>query len=369
MISRWRNNFRRHFGSPTRVILLGAGASKPACYPLASQLMEAVKAETEGPSGKNLAVSEDWKKWQMFKGSAHGAAKRLLCDPNPEIVLSFLDLCAELDTPVVAAGDDEVSTAKVARVSFLRCLEYYFQVKHMEDSRSRWRRDYLRPVLADLRSGDAVLTFNWDTTIERTLYEDRGWARWNPVTGYGFRRELCQGLDNSGITPRGPLPAGLDVVAQVQVLKLHGSVGWYEAPSDRLYFSKDYFLDGFDFSQGAGPLSLFDPLAPSVGPEHSAVWAYPSFLKQIRGSEMRQVWQLADGALRQAKTVEVWGYSLPESDSAARVLLNVLPVRLKRCEVKINVHVYGDRAEDKNARERWRTYLDDRECVDEHRLG
>ncbi len=78
-----------------RVILLGAGASRAACYPLASQLMEAVKAEAEGPSSKNLAVSEDWKKWQSFKYGAQGAAKMLLCDPNPEVVLSFLDLCAE----------------------------------------------------------------------------------------------------------------------------------------------------------------------------------------------------------------------------------------------------------------------------------
>jgi hypothetical protein len=248
-------------------------------------------------------------------------------------------------------------------------LEYYFQLKHIEDSKTRSRRDYLRPVLADLRSGDAVITFNWDTTIERTLYEDGGWARWNPVTGYGFRKELSEGLDNSGVTPHRPLRAELDVVSDIQVLKLHGSVGWYEADGDRLYFSKDYFLDCFGFSHRGEPISLFDPRAPSIGPEHRAVWAYPSFLKRIRGDEMRQVWRLADAALLQANTVEIWGYSLPESDIAPRVLLNVLPDRLKRCEAKIRVHVYGDRAEDKKARERWRVLLDDRRCVDEQRLG
>jgi len=350
-----------------RVILLGAGASRAACYPLASQLMEAVRAEVEeGPSRRDALVSKDWAKWQLFKDQATGATKELLSDQNPEVVLSFLDLCDEMHN-VGNAG--AVSAARRARVSFLRCLEYYFQMKHMEDSTSRWRRGYLRPVLADLRSGDAVITFNWDTTIERTLYEDGGWARWNPVAGYGFRKELCEGLDNSGITPHGPLPAGLDVVSKIQVLKLHGSLGWYEASGDRLYFNKSDFLDWFQFSERGAPLSLFDPLAPSIGPDHRAVWAYPSFLKRIRGNEMRQVWRLADEALRQAKTVEVWGYSLPESDSASWVLLNGLPDRLKRGQVGVSVHIYGDSSQARNARVRWRTLLDCRKCVDEQRLG
>lgn len=349
-----------------KVLLLGAGASKGACYPLASQLMEAVKAEAEGPSRRNVLVSQDWAKWQLFKDQATGATKELLSAQNPEVVLSFLDLCGEMRN-VHEAG--EASAARGARDSLLRCLEYFFQVKHIDDSNNRWRRDYLRPVLADLCSGDAVITFNWDTTIERTLYEDGGWARWNPVAGYGFRKELCQGPDNSGVTPHGPLPTGLDVASKIQVLKLHGSVGWYDAGGDRLYFSKDYFLDWFDFSQSAEPLSLFDPLAPSIGPEHRAVWSYPSFLKRIRGDEMRQVWRLADAALRQAKTVEVWGYSLPESDIAARVLFNVLPDRLKREEVTISVHIYGDRPEAGKARDRWRSLLGKHECVDDRGLG
>ena len=352
-----------------KILLLGAGASKAACYPLASQLMEAVKAEAEGPSRRIVLVSQDWAKWRLFKDSVPGAAKALLDDPNPEVVLSFLDLCAESHTQAAGAAG-EVSAARGARDSFLRCLEYFFQVKHIDDSNNRWRRDYLRPVLADLRSGDAVITFNWDTTIERTLYEDGGWSRWNPVAGYGFRKELCQGLDNSGVTPHGPLPTGLDVASEIKVLKLHGSVGWYDAGGDRLYFSKDYFLDWFDFPQSAEPLSLFDPLAPSIGPERRAVWAYPSFLKRIRGDEMRQVWRLADEALRQAKTVEVWGYSLPESESAARVLVNLLPDRIKRCEeVTISVHIYGDRPEAGKARDRWRNLLGKPECVDDRGLG
>lgn len=362
--SKWRDE--TGIFEAVKVLLLGAGASKGACYPLASQLMEAVKAEADGPSRRNVLVSQDWANWQLFKDQATGTNRELLSDQNPEVMLSFLALCGEVRN-VDDAG--EASAARDARDSLLRCLEYFFQVKHADDSNNQWRRDYLRPVLADLRSGDAVITFNWDTTIERTLYEDGGWARWNPVTGYGFRKELCPGLDNSGVTPPGPLPGGLDVASEIQVLKLHGSVGWYGAGGDRLYFNKDYFLNWFGFSLNGESIALFDPLAPSIGPEHRAVWAYPSFLKRIRGDEMRQVWRLADETLRQAKTVEVWGYSLPESDIAARVLLNGLPGRLKRGEVTICVHIYGDRPEAGEARNRWRNLLENHKCVDDRGLG
>ena len=61
-----------------KVLLLGAGASKAACYPLASQLMEAVQAEVEGPSHRDLLVSKDWAKWQLFKDLATGATRELL---------------------------------------------------------------------------------------------------------------------------------------------------------------------------------------------------------------------------------------------------------------------------------------------------
>jgi hypothetical protein len=63
-----------------KVLLLGAGASKAACYPLASELMGAVKAEAEGPSRQNDAVSKGWAKWQLFKDHATGATKELLSD-------------------------------------------------------------------------------------------------------------------------------------------------------------------------------------------------------------------------------------------------------------------------------------------------
>jgi hypothetical protein len=348
-----------------KVLLLGAGASKAACYPLASELMEAVKAEAEGPSRQNDAVSKGWAKWQLFKDHATGATKELLSDQNPEVVLSLLDLCGEVRN-VGDAG--EASAARGARDSFLRCLEYFFQVKHIDDSNNRWRRDYLRPVLADLRSGDAVITFNWDTTIERTLYEDGGWARWNPVAGYGFRKELCRGLDNSGVTPHGPLPAGLEVAPEIQVLKLHGSVGWYDAGGDRLYFSKDYFLNWFGFSQSGEPISLFDPLAPSIGPEHRAVWLIPHFSNESGATRCARFGGLPTRRCAERK-VEVWGYSLPESDSAVRVLLNLLPDRLKRREVTICVHIYGDRLEARKARDRWRNLLEKHQCVDDRGLG
>jgi hypothetical protein len=91
--------------------------------------------------------------------------------------------------------------------------------------------------------------------------------------------------------------------------------------------------------------------------------AYPSFLKQLGGSEMQKVWSLADAVLHRTDRVEVWGYSLPDSDSAARALLNVLGARLDRHEVTVAVH-----DPDSQARRRWATFLGSRADIDKQKL-
>ena len=68
-------------------------------------------------------------------------------------------------------------------------------------------------------------------------------------------------------------------------------------------------------------LTIHGQMALSRGaqPDYDPVLAYPSFLKKLDVSATLEIWQQADAALRQGDEVEVWGYSLPESDSAMRV--------------------------------------------------
>jgi len=73
-----------------------------------------------------------------------------------------------------------------------------------------------RRLVAALRAGDSVLSFNYDTLADRALRDVAG-KRWNPAIGYGF--PVSSGLDLWS-PPASPGPA---VRNPIQLLKPHGS--------------------------------------------------------------------------------------------------------------------------------------------------
>lgn len=366
-----------------RVLFLGAGASKCAGYPLASDLIPAIKSEAENSNLANLKNA--WQTWKQFLDTQRGALALLLNNPNPEVILSAVDLC-EMIRPVRgsfkqkyaekawsyilsrqpvpkdwwrSAGHRVLFQAGNARNRFRDCLAWFFTFKHQDDSesKSRDRRDYLRRLLDELRKGDVVITLNWDTTVERSLEE---LDRWNTANGYGFEKSLRLGTRDCSR----PLPRRLSRRrSEVLVLKLHGSHGWHQTRGGKIYFNNYYFLPYFNFRHNGLP--LFDPEGPTMGPDNPPLIAYPSFLKQLGGTEMQEIWYRAGEALNQADQIDVWGYSLPESDTAIRALLNPLRFRLKRRSVQVAVHEpYSG-----EVRDRWRSFLGCRRCVDSQALG
>jgi hypothetical protein len=147
------------------------------------------------------------------------------------------------------------------------------------------------------------------------------------------------------------LPSDVDTESKVTVLKLHGSIGWHESASGAIYFDRARFLSRFDFKSNGKPLWLVDPEAPR-GPGEDPVLLYPSYLKQLRGPVMQQIWHRAGEALREAEQVEIYGYSLPESDSAVRTLLNVLRFRAESGDIRVLTHDPGAAS-----RHRWKAFF------------
>ena len=287
-----------------RVLLLGAGASKCAGYPLANELIPAIKREAEITCLDNLKSA--WRTWEEFVRAQRGALALILNNSNPEIVLSAVDLCEMgrtardcfkpeyADKGLVrewelvpkrqwrSAGHKALFQAGDARNRFVDCLNWFFTFKHEDDCQidKRDQRAYLRELLCELHEGDVVITLNWDTTIERSSGE---LGRWNPITGYGFEKNLRLGTKKSSR----PLSRKLrNRKSEVLVLKLHGSYGWYQMPGGKVYFNNDHFLPRFNPLYNDSP--FFDPDAPSIGPDRSPVLAYPSFLKQLGGIELRR---------------------------------------------------------------------------------
>jgi len=362
-----------------RVLVLGAGASKCAGYPLASELIAEIKREAETTSLWNF--SKAWREWNASLKNSRGLISLLLRSPNPEVVLSVPDLFdaawnAELrenfaDFRRVRKGEitdkeggerarQRALNARrfqnliIAKERFRECIDWFFRFKHVEDSQpeNRGRRDYLRELLSPLNRGDIVITLNWDTTIERTLLEE---SRWTPRDGYGFKKQLAQ-------NKRGRITA-----SEITVLKLHGSVGWHRSrKNNRLYFdSRHGFLRNLSVSTKTGEVLFLDPLEKSViGLPGNSLLAYPSFLKQLAGVEMQEIWRLAIEALLKADSVEVWGYSLPESDLAVRAILAPLRSRLLSKSTSVGVHDPS-----KEVQTRWRDFLSDLAKIDSTPLG
>lgn len=301
-------------------------------------------------------------------------------DPNPEVILSVLDLCrissfASFECTVRSENRAEFMShsladaqapdarftsrdhrwlyeADTARFRLIDCLMTYFNWLHYSDRVKRECRAYLGEELEKLSCGDFVITFNWDTLVERCLWEA---SRWSPADGYGFTRDLRR-ADNFG---HPPVCGKLVEPSEVLFLKLHGSVGWFRWGSE-VYLTDDLLNNLLVAEEFMVCVFLSRKRGPR--PDVHAVLAYPSFLKKLDVPVILDIWQKADAARRQADEIEIWGYSLPESDSAARVLFN--SVRGRHQGNAVRIHVAGDN----EARNRWRTFLPSA-TVDDAKLG
>lgn len=352
----------------TSVLILGAGASGRAGYPTAQELLSRIR--DEALQSRACQFRNAWNAWEAFLETLPPALEVVHHCSNPEIVLSLPDLFAaaaesedefqtlkaihhlqetgestvdHLHEYFSSAGREILNEARVAIAQLLECLDWYFSFHHHADSQKPANeRDYLRRHLSSLVRGDAIITFNWDTLAERTLAED---GRWCPVDGYGFARELVQELPS-----RIQQPVSAAGPSDVVVLKLHGSYGW-RCLDDRFFFDDGYLAD-FTFPLLNASVPLRDAAEPRDYSPSDLVFVYPSFFKHLARPVLAEIWALASAHLWRASFVEVIGYSLPTSDSAARALLLPLVQRLQSGAVRVVIQDQSPRT-----LARWKVFL------------
>lgn len=362
-----------------RVLVLGAGASRSAGYPLASELMTTI--ERDARESKNIQLLEAWNRWVSIKNSAPPELRILLDHPNPEVTLSFLDLCRicfkdnsverfkkDLRDEAVSdalsrneirehlylsAAHAWIDKAGTAVLRLVESLNEYLTYKQYVDVEFPMPRGYLRDLFSMLSRGDAVITLNWDATADRSLFEI---GRWSPRDGYGFEKRLVPELSSNAAD----LPARILTPSEVVLLKLHGSTGWFSRDERHLAFDSNFlqmlFADKID-----EVISDTDAGAYSEG---RPFLTHPSYLKVVQNSFLREVWRRADVVIRSADRVDFWGYSLPESDIAVSLLLAPLRWRAAKNEVAICVHNPSGEALD-----RYRSFFDGHVGLDKKMLG
>jgi hypothetical protein len=172
--------------------------------------------------------------------------------------------------------------------SALRLLTDFIGDKSKEAEES----ELLREFTSRLRNGDVIITFNWDTLIERALQSQD-------------KKINLHKRDNEAIT----------------VLKMHGSLSWVNIPeqlrlkepesvielSERFYRTKDHtYYDIWDVLE----------LPPFIIP--------PGLSKRILvNTFLENIWNEAFQAIAVADSLTVIGYSIPRDDVQARSLLTI----------------------------------------------
>jgi hypothetical protein len=353
-----------------RVLILGAGASNKAGYPLARNLIDAVG--TEARVTQNVTFQDAWKFWENYRDNTSGLIRSLVHSSNPEIVLSVPDLfeitieaedqhqfekalknleeqtdesITEYKSYLDSDSRIQLQAAVSARYRFLICLDWFLRHWHVQDAKNPDRRTYLKELFNGLQRGDVVITLNWDTTAERTLGEA---GLWNPVDGYGFSKQLVH-RTHDWAEPQ-TLPHNFPK-SEVKVLKLHGSFGWL-LEQQQVVFERAGYLAHFPFKYKDEDLFLWDASESDIGTPEKFALLYPSFFKRIEISQFQMIWNAASQALQLADEVDVWGYSLPLSDTAIRVLLTPLRFRSQEGTARVTIHDPSD-----ETLVRWRLFL------------
>jgi len=158
------------------VYVLGAGASRHAGYPLASQMATGLFAWMLRSANTD------------YCSAAEGLSERFGPSPNIEDVIT--ELQAQIKTLDTKSEEDRLERALLAhwRGSLVDAVREWFGEIH-----ERPASGYAAFANGIVRPGDAVVTFNYDDSLEREL---RLAGKWDIHRGYGFPVGGCRGIES-----------------------------------------------------------------------------------------------------------------------------------------------------------------------------
>lgn len=288
-----------------RVYVLGAGASFHAGFPLGAQLRRELEAWASPRPRPTSTLAPDFERRFSTLRSTYAATESL------DSILTRL-----YERPVGSRADKLLAECPAFLADILGAFRQFFRELHLRQMKPQGSADYQR--LANLiRPGDAIITFNYDLALERELKRA---GRWEVSDGYGFNLRL-------GSTPP----------SEIKVLKLHGSINWYAAPTG----SPGGVVVGTNFVGDRpvlccreewtylGYAGLSDPAISNRTPMGSAMImpvAHKAFYYETSLGKDWQgfwdcLWNVAASWLRTCDEILVIGYSLPSGDERARELL------------------------------------------------
>jgi len=324
-----------------RVYILGAGFSLHARYPLANGLLDEIDKFAKSKDNPSLDLKTQWSEMQRLlatedgQDALHPAVREAYRLRNVEALISFLDAVGSVAKASSEKDVQEYTKAKGARsVSpedwfshsdkfrsnsevetkirdcLVNALIAYFEWRNNQDTKSSLASQWaLIHDFCDhrLRPGDAIISFNYDCSLERVLLQQGRFA-----VKYTENCPTIQFLIPNIIQPK-----HLDKTpTETLLLKLHGSVGWQQ-----------FLHQG---CAGIPPKHLEDLGAKSeVNYPDNGDWTLatnrsmiiPTWFKTFQPEHLfAHIWKQALEVMLKASEVIVIGYSFPKGDSASWVL-------------------------------------------------
>ena len=281
------------------VYVFGAGASRHVGYPLASEM-------GDGLINYMLSV-------ESARNSAEFIVDRFGKPKN------FEDLITEIQLLIDKLKDSTKLRDRIERsnlgYSSSQMVQYMQQwFREIRQSPAPLYTDFARRVI---RSGDTVITFNYDDSLEKAL---RSIGRFDIGNGYGF-----------------PLTSD-EAISEVRVLKLHGSINWLV----NFFSGATGGVFAVDPGSSMGDFPVIHPIdlkflghEQSTGRVYKSGGAIPCLIMPGRNKQFfydtsfghefaafwDHLWQQAGFALGECERMVICGYGLLPVDERACSLL------------------------------------------------
>lgn len=344
-----------------RTFLLGAGASKSYGQSPSNQRMPIAKDFF--PTFDKLQISAN--PWALQEGLLGYLAKKGISDPNGYLRtgIDIEELHSQIESDrnkAIAEGRKFIDYMSEQRAYIELLFIFASAINEIQNGPVS---EPHREIANLLSTEDTVITFNWDTLMDRALSVETGW---NVNWGYGVRP---RSVFADGWKPTKDRPKDTDAPA---LLKLHGSTNWitgyalldegqhvlsHDLDPDTLHvfeqanepyacFAGRYMAGYEPYSYGYYPPNLIDVpgrAAPdgrvivSVRPKvpwreegsasRNGLVSMPLIIPPVKhktyemfGSLFANLWSSAEDALAEADEIVIIGYSFPRTDMQSNLL-------------------------------------------------
>lgn len=303
------------------VLLVGAGASVPAGYPVTPQLLDRIV------EGLHDDTKSGWRSWAAMKPEIDGLQKRqkllaLLNALFPGLrgessltgativdVLSLTDLL--LSEGLAAHSKATHADLREQRALLDIAINGVLQGRKAQDLRDRLAAWVIAQAGATSKSRVSIVTTNYDTLLEDAIFRHLEAAQLAAETVVDF------GMPWRTVRPEPVVMRPQD--APLAVMKLHGSLNWLKCEScgyvtmnirqriHALSFRGRQVPEGYNVCECDGLLR--------------STLVVPSTVRDVRDANLLGIWQAALEEIRRADQLLILGYSIPAEDITVRSLL------------------------------------------------